>query len=143
MATILSLPAITTALTAKVGPTLTIHDQMSPESAVIQAVVTYGSGGTTYSFYVQTSLDFGNSWIDVWNFSGTTAGLAKVINISSATPITTSYTPTGKAISANTSHDGILGPLWRVAYDTTGTYAGTSVTVDIYFPGVQDARVAA
>jgi hypothetical protein len=36
-------------------------------------------------------------------------------------------------LTANTSHDGILGSVWRVKYTTTGTYGGSTVlAVDIY-----------
>ncbi len=131
---------ITTALTAVAGIPLQTRDG-TPESAVIQAIFTYGSGGTTFSLWVQTSLDGGTTWYDIFNMAGTTASLSKLANLSALTPVTTLYTPTAGALSANTVKDGLLGSQFRTLLTTTGTYAGsTSLRVDIGLRGRLTAR---
>lgn len=125
---------ITTAVTAAVTPGVSVGT-VSAASAVIQANLVYGSGGTTFSVWVQTSIDGGATWIDVCNMSGTTASLLRVQVVSSRTPITTPYAPLDGTLAANTVHDGIIGSLWRTKLTTTGTYAGaTTLTVDV-LPG--------
>ena len=134
----------TTAESATVSTNnVTCHDGI-PENAVIQAAFVYGSGGTTLKAWVQTSLDFGVTWIDIYCFSVTQTSLVNVVNLSAQTAVTTSYVPLDGTLTANTSKDGILGPMFRVKTTSTGTYAGsTTLRIDIYFPGVLDARVAA
>lgn len=103
-----------------------------PRSLTIQAKFTYGSGGTTVDAYVQTTLDGGGSWIDIANFSFTTATAKKVINLSSLTPVTSQATPADGALAANTAVDGILGGKLRIKYVSTGTYAGgTTLSIDV------------
>lgn len=129
--TILLNATITTALTASVTTSEQFRDG-NPESAIIQGTFTYGSGGTTADAWVQTSIDEGTSWTDVANFHFTTASARFLFNLSALTPKTTEYTPTDGTLAANTSIDGILGPLWRAKYTTTGTYAGgTILRVDV------------
>jgi len=51
---------------------------------------TYGSGGTTSDFYVQTSLDGGVSWTDIAHFGfNTAASTRSILNVLSAVAITT------------------------------------------------------
>lgn len=104
----------------------------APRNLAVQGNFSYGSGGTTADAYLQTSLDNGVTWIDVCNFHFTTASARFVYNLNGQTPVTTEYTPTDGSLTANTSKDGILGPLLRVKYSSTGTYAGnTTLAVDI------------
>ena len=132
MANVATIP-ITTAVTAAVT-TGTSLGTLSAVSAAIQISFTYGSGGTTFSCWVQTSLDGGVTWIDVCNMSGTTASLSRIQVVSTRTPITTPYAPTDGTLTANTVHDGIIGPIWRTKLTTTGTYAATTLSVDV-LPG--------
>lgn len=125
---------ITTAVTAAVTTGVSAGT-VSAASMAIQTSLVYGSGGTTFSVWVQTSIDGGATWIDVCNMSGTTASKNRVQVVSSRTPITTPYAATDGTLTADTVHDGIIGPLWRTKLTTTGTYGGsTTLTVDI-FPG--------
>lgn len=131
--TVATLP-ITTAQSAQVTTALQFRDAR-PQSLAIEGIFTYGSGGTSADAWVQTSLDGGNTWIDVANFHFTTASAKFAYNLSALTPVTTEYTPTDGTLSANTSKDGILGPLIRVKYTTVGTYAGgTLLTVSVQGP---------
>ena len=127
---------VTTAVTASTTAALQIRsvggDRSLPVTMAIQCKLTYGSGGTTAAVWVQTSLDGGATWVDVANCSFTTSTARFLYNLSGATPVTSLYTPTDGTLTANTSHDGILGSVWRVKYTTTGTYGGsTTLTVDV------------
>jgi hypothetical protein len=142
--TLLINHVFTTAETATVSANnVTCHDGV-PKNVVIQAAFTYGSSGTTLKAWVQTSLDYGATWIDIYCFSVATTSVVNVVNLSAATAVTTSYVPLDGTLTANTAKDGILGPLFRCKTTSTGTYAGgTTLRIDMYFPGVLDARVAA
>jgi hypothetical protein len=118
------------ALAVVPGGPLSLVD--APTSLCVQANFTYGSGGTTVNAYVQTSVDGGLTWIDIAQFSFTTASARSVFNLNSQTPVTTQYTATDGTLTANTAKDGILGPLYRVKLATTGTYAGaTNLKIDV------------
>jgi hypothetical protein len=57
--------------------------------------------------------------------------------LSSATPVTTHYTPTDGTLAANTAKDGLLGNTYRAKYTMTGTYAGnTAVRIDLMTDGL-------
>jgi hypothetical protein len=127
------LPA-TTITNAIATPALssTVQFNAPPRNLCAQFNFVYGSGGTTADAYLQTSIDGGQTWIDIANFHVTTASARKVINLNSQTPETTQVTPTDGSMTANTAQDGILGPLFRVKYQSSGTYAGnTTLQVDI------------
>lgn len=122
--------AITTAIAlGQAGGQLQLND--AARSLCAQANFTYGSGGTTVDAYLQTSLDGGATWIDIAEFHFTTASARYVFNLSGLTPVTTEYTPTNGSLSANTAQDGILGPLFQVQLVTVGTYAGTTLRIDV------------
>jgi hypothetical protein len=125
---LLTLP-ITTAIAAAATAPVKLPD--AARNVVVQANFTYGSGGTTADAYLQTSIDGGLSWIDIANFHLTTSSLRAVYNLNGQTPVTTQYTALDGTLSANTAKDGILGPQLRVKYVTTGTYAATSLAIDI------------
>ena len=60
-----------------------------------------------------------------------------LFNLSSATPVTTQYTPTDGSSAANTCEDGLLGNMYRAKYMTTGTYAAnTTVRIDLVTDGL-------
>jgi hypothetical protein len=121
---------ITTALSAT-GGTAVQFTHGSPRNVTLEAIFTYGSGGTSADAYVQTSLDGGATWIDIANFHFTTSSLSKVVNLSSLTPVTTLTTPSDGSLSANTVVDGIIGTQIRVKYVSVGTYAG-GTTLAVY-----------
>ncbi|TIO72237.1 hypothetical protein [Mesorhizobium sp.] len=104
----------------------------SPRNLIVQANFAYGAGGTSVDAYLQTSLDGGQTWIDIANFHFTTSAAVKVYNLYSGTPKTTAVTPTDGALTANTAVDGVLGALYRCKYVTVGTYTGaTSLSIDV------------
>lgn len=133
LASNLLIKTITTAQAAALGPVLQSRDSQR-QAVAIQGNFTYGSGGTSADAYVQTSLDSGATWTDVVNFHFTTASARFIYNLSGLTPKTTEVVPTDGALAANTSLDGVVGPLWRVKYTTVGTYAAsTTLTIDAQF----------
>jgi len=135
MTTILSLPAITTAVSATAGDVYVIREP-GPVNLTIQAKFVYGSGGTNTTAYVQTSLDDGATWIDIYAFQATTASLTRIVNLTSGTAVTSPATPTDGSLTANTAVNGIIGNRIRVKYVTTGTYGGTTT----FAVNVQGAR---
>lgn len=122
---------LTTAVTAQVTPQLAFIGG-TPVNVPIQCNFAYGSGGTTASAWIQTSLDGGQTWIDLANCSFTTANARFAYNFSSLTPVTAEYTPTDGTLAANTSAaSALIGQVMRVKYTTTGTYVGTTLTVSV------------
>lgn len=108
-----------------------------PTNLLVQGTFSYGSGGTSADAWLQTTIDGGVTWTDVANFHFTTSSARFVYNLSSATPVTTEYTPTDGTLSANTAKDGVIGSMWRVKYTTVGTYAGgTTLRIDVFANGV-------
>jgi hypothetical protein len=123
--------AFTTAQSAALSSVLQFRDS-GRESVELQATFTYGSAGTSADAWVQTSVDGGATWTDVAEFRFTTASARFEFNLSSLTPSTTEVIPTDGAMTANTSLDGVLGPMWRVKWTSVGTYAGnTNLRVDL------------
>ena len=118
--------SITAAETAATGNAFPLTHA---RSIAIQANFTYGSGGTTAKFWVQTSLDGGATWIDICNFAHATASLRRAYNLSALTPLTTVYAATDGTLADDTAKDGIIGTLIRVKYTTTGTYAATTIKI--------------
>jgi hypothetical protein len=128
-ATLVNLPITAAVALAATPGSLQLND--SPRSLCVQANFTYGSGGATVDAYLQTSLDGGNTWIDIAQFHFTTASARASYNLSSLTPETTQVAAKDGALLANTSQDGILGPLFQVKLASTGTYTGTTLRIDV------------
>lgn len=125
--TLLSL-GITTALGAVAQTSVRNLEGIS--AATIEAQFAYGSSGTSCKVWIQTTLDQGQTWLDIANFAFTTASATKVINLSGLTPVTTAIMPTDGSMADNTVQDGVLGSALRAKITTTGTYAGsTSLSV--------------
>ena len=142
MAILLPTTTITTAVTAQVTSNFQLRGtdghRFLPAAMILQSNFVYGSGGTTVDAYVQTSLDGGTTWIDAANFhyASVLASLRSILSVTN-TAIVTGYTALDGSIAANTSKDGIFGPLWRVKLTTTGTFAGgTTLRIDAFSNGI-------
>lgn len=120
-------------ITAPIGVTVTVPLKLNAaaRNLSVQANFVYGSGGTTVNAYLQTSLDGGLTWIDIAQFSLTTAAARFIYNLNAQTPVTTEYQATDGTLGANTAKDGILGAQFRVKYVTTGTYVATTLSIDV------------
>lgn len=133
--TLLNAP-ITTAQTAAPGTPATGFS--SAEQIMLEAIFTYGSGGTTAKAWVQTSLDGGATWFDIANFAFTTSSASKVsvCVLNPATPLAAGTTPGSAALADNTVLNGVIGDQFRTLVTTTGTYAGgTSLAVHAVVKG--------
>lgn len=129
---------ITTAVSLTALPALQIGGLDNYcEAIALQANFTYGSGGTTATAYVQTSLDGGLSWCDMASFQFTTSSARSVCNLSALTAVTTPAAPTDGTLTVNTtSANAVIGNLFRVKYVTVGTYAGgTTLRIDAIVRG--------
>ncbi|MGL3208304.1 hypothetical protein [Bradyrhizobium sp. BR 1433] len=119
---------VTTALSGSAQTS--IQDLEGMNAATIEAQFAYGSGGTSAKVWIQTTLDAGQTWLDIACLAFTTSSGTKIINLSGLTPVTTAIVPTDGAMSDNTVQDGILGSALRAKITTVGTYAGsTSLSV--------------
>jgi len=119
---------VTTAVSATTTDPIAILP--TTRALLLECNFTYGSGGTSAKYWVQTSVD-GTNWIDIANFAHTTSSVRRVYNLSAMTAVTTVYTATDGTLSDSTSKDGIVGRFLRVKRTTVGTYAGsTTVTIN-------------
>lgn len=106
-----------------------ITDLEGMQAVTLEAQLGYGSGGTTCKVWVQTTLDNGQTWIDIACFAFGAAGGIKVVNLSGMTPVTTAFAPSDGALADNTFIDGVLGTALRAKITSTGTYASSGVAV--------------
>jgi hypothetical protein len=114
---------ITTSVTGDVTAGVKVPRGGRVESLSLQAVFTYGSGGTNATAYVQTSFDGGVTWVDIACFQFTTATATRLYHLTAAA-VSAIATPTDGSLAANTAVNGLLGDRFRVKLTTTGTYAG-------------------
>lgn len=91
----------------------------------LSARLAYGSGGTTIIAVVQTSLNQGTTWIDIARFDFATAGLEKVMNLTTNTSLTSPYTVID--LAAEGGLNNVLGDQLRAVVTSTGTYTGSTV----------------
>ena len=100
-----------------------------------QCAFTYGSGGTSVDVKIQTSIDGGANWVDIWHatqFTTASGRRAVALPMTTATSSTADIDATA-ALTAGHSQDGYLGDQIRATYTSVGTYAGgTTVAVDVY-----------
>jgi hypothetical protein len=96
----------------------------------MQMVFTYGSGGTTVDAKVQTSLDGGTTWVDIWHASQfTTSNATRLASVQQVVSVSDT---SNAALGAATIRDGFLGPLLKVTYTGVGTYTSTTLSCDVY-----------
>ncbi len=111
-------------------PKTVVQGLARAKSIGFQCNFTYGSGGTSATVLIQTSLDGGNSWVDVINFNHATASLNRYANVTSTTGVVTDYyVLTNGGLGFDTAVDGLLGDQWRVLFYSVGTYANTTLQV--------------
>lgn len=118
--------SITAAVTGVTPDVILSFDRV--ESLTVQAVFTYGSGGTNFKAWVQSSVDGGTTWFDIANFAGTTSSITRLYHLTAAA-VTSIATPTDGSLADNTSVNGLLGDRFRVKLTTTGTYAATTLVI--------------
>lgn len=100
-------------------------------SFTVQVKFGYGSGGGSGSYYLQTSLDQGNTWIDIAANNFTTASLTDLWNFRADASIGP-VNPSDGSMTAGTKQDGVLGDRLRLKIITASTaYVNTTVAVRI------------
>lgn len=120
----LAVLGITTALTAQVQTP--IDDLDGVTAVTIECAFQYGSGGTSLSALVQTSLDEGITWRDVARFDFTTVSDVRYSNLSGLTPkVNVAYV----ALASAGVIDGLLGDQLRAVITSVGTYVNTTVGI--------------
>jgi hypothetical protein len=118
--------AVTAPLTAQVQTPITDLDGML--GLTLEASWSGGTGGTSVTADVQTSLDGGTTWRDIARFDFTTAADVKQCNLSGLlSKAIGDYAP----LSANTVNDGILGDQLQVVITSVGTFTGTGGTLTV------------
>lgn len=87
----------------------------------------YGSGGTALKAYLQTSIDQGNTWLDIACMAFAQVSRTALVNLSGLTPKTTLVIPTDGTLTDDTVVDGLLGDRVRLKAIVTGTYAANTL----------------
>lgn len=98
---------------------------------LIQAKFVRGSGGTSVTAYVQTSVDGGTTWIDVATFAFLTTSATKLHRILATNAFTAATVPTDGTLASDTILDGAIGDMLRVKYVVVGTYAASTLVVSV------------
>jgi hypothetical protein len=120
------------------GTSVSTSNIVIPKGAqyiIAQGKFTYGSGGTTAKYYLQTSLDGGTTWCDIMCFAFATATARTVQAVITTTALAAGVTPTDGSLADNTILSGLIGPIFRVKRIIAGTYVTTTVRLDITFKG--------
>ncbi len=97
----------------------------------LQAAFVYGSGGSTATLYIQTSLDQGQSEIDIAAIQFGVANGVEVANLSGLTPKTTPFAPTQQALTPGTCVDGVLGDYLRAVLVVAGAGYGSNSSLNV------------
>jgi hypothetical protein len=121
--------AITTALSGVAQTPIQNLEGML--AATVEAKLSWGSGGTTAKAYIQTTLDDGQTWIDIACIAFGAASETVLLNFSKLTPKLTQLTPSDGSMADDTAIDGILGSALRAKITTTGTYSNTAFSVKV------------
>jgi hypothetical protein len=85
------------------------------------------TAGTKINVYVQTSLDQGQTWMDIVNVAFANTPTSQVYNVSALDKVTTAVTPGDGTLADNTAVDGVLGDQFRAKTVSTGTYTGATL----------------
>lgn len=94
-------------------------------AAAVQLNFTAGAAGGTIKATIETSLDQGDSWVEIARLAFATANAERVLNFSALTPRTAPYTPA--ALSDDSAIDGILGSRMRFSILKAGSaYTGNA-----------------
>jgi hypothetical protein len=96
-----------------------------------QVSFAYGSGGGSGTWYLQTSLDQGNTWFDIAAGAFTTSSVKTVWNFDAEGSVAAG-SPTDGSLSAGTALDGVLGDRFRLKVVTTSTaYVNSTIAARI------------
>jgi len=94
---------------------------------LMQAKFDWGSGGTTAKVYVQTSVDEGDTWIDIACFAFATADETRLMKVMATDDLTDNTTPTDGSLTDDTALSGVIGDRIRATLVVVGTYANSTI----------------
>ena len=89
----------------------------------VQLRFAYGAGGTSVTPFLQSSLDQGTTWFDIWCEAFTTSSAVKIANLA-ANAAAASVVPGDGTLSPGTL-SGYLGDRLRLKAIVLGTYTNT------------------
>lgn len=90
------------------------------KSMSAQVAWSYGSGGGSGTWYLQTSLDQGNTWIDIAAEAFTNSSGTTIWNFDTDAAVVATA-PSNGALSSGSQVNGILGDRFRLLVVTTST----------------------
>jgi hypothetical protein len=96
-------------------------------AATLQVRLSGGAGGTKINVYVQTSIDQGQSFVDIANIAFANTPGVSIVNLSALDKLSTPTAPSDGTLADNTVLDGPLGDQFRVKVISTGTYTGATL----------------
>jgi hypothetical protein len=112
-----------TAAGTQIGEAVEGLDGMA--EADVQVRFAYGSGGSICKVFIQSSLDQGTTWFDLWCFAAATAQKIRARRLK---PDGNELTPGDGALADDTVASGLaLGDRLRAKIVSTGVYAGSTV----------------
>ena len=94
---------------------------------LMQAKFDWGSGGTTAKVYVQTSVDEGDTWIDIACFAFATADETRLMKVMAVDDLTDNTTPTDGSLTDDTALSGVIGDRIRAKLVVVGTYSNSTI----------------
>lgn len=97
------------------------------QSASLDVIFAYGSGGTSAFVVIQTTLD-GVNWRDIARFDFTTASLVKTANL---TANASKAIGTHGVLSSEGVIDNFFGNRLRAVLTSTGVYVNTALSVQV------------
>ncbi|QAY96704.1 hypothetical protein CWB41_13990 [Methylovirgula ligni] len=103
-----------------------VSDLDGLKSLSLQASFKPGSGGTSVTVYFQTSLDQGQTPIDIWALQFTTTPGTLAVNLDTAA-LNAAITPTDGTLTAGDIVNGILGDRVRAKVVVVGEYMGSTL----------------
>ena len=109
------------------GNSQSLIDRLDGMQAVtLDVAFAYGSGGTALVVVIETRLGAGGGWIEIARFDFATATARKVATLNALAAKAVSAVA---ALGAEGVFDGVLGDALRARVTSTGTYAGSTLSV--------------
>jgi len=103
-------------------------------TATFQAQFIFGAGSGTINVYIQTSIDQGQTPVDIAAFGFATTNATQLVTLSGVslripgfTPPNPFLTPTQQGLATGSCNDGILGDRFRAVVVSTGSYSNSTL----------------
>ncbi|MBP6818342.1 MAG: hypothetical protein KBC46_03460 [Ferrovibrio sp.] len=104
-----------------------VKDLYGLQAADVSVYFAGGAGGTSVKAYIQTSLDQGTSWIDLYSFAALTSAKRTAVSLRPGGAI---ITPSDGALADDSLAAGIvLGPELRTKLIVAGNFTGSPLLV--------------